>query len=148
MECTTGDVSDFFAELWVEWQEDEAEMKAMVEMCEDEYKDRAKKVHVYNMGVFSRQGVEKSLSGVTREQFSRCYPVPPSTPQAAFTLSVKMLRNSVWVGGRYNKLTRDLPQTPWLVEGVRRCDTSLEEVIAQGLDEAVKVSLPHYNSLK
>merc|ERR1719309_991737 len=74
MKCISGEVSEFFAELCIEWPHDETEMKCVVEMCEEEYRQRAKKVNVYNMGVFSRQGVEKSLSGVSPEEFRQCYP--------------------------------------------------------------------------
>ena len=39
----------------------------MEKVCPKEYKDRAHKKNVYNMGVYSRQGVEKSL-GIPNER--------------------------------------------------------------------------------
>lgn len=119
----------FFVELAVEWKGEKEELGAMVHICKDEYATRAKNVHVYNMGVFSRQGVEKSLEDVSMQQFMKHYPVPPTEPDANFDLSIKMFRNSSFLGGRYCKYSRELPQTPWIINGVRKCETSLEEVI-------------------
>lgn len=40
--------------------------------------------------------------------------------------------------GRYNKYSRELPQTPWLVEGERKMETSVQELICESLIGAVK----------
>lgn len=130
LEHQTGDVTDFFVELVVEWEGEEEELGAMVHICREEYATRARNVHVYNMGVYSRQGVEKSLGGVTMEQFALHYPVPPAPPSSTFRLGVRMTRGSVYLAGRYCKYSRDLPQTPWIIQGVRKCETSVEEVLA------------------
>merc|ERR1712059_70441 len=76
----TGDVTDFFVELNLDYPDDATEINTMINICEQEYKVRAKNVHVYNMGVFSREGVAKSLSSVSRDQFATHYPSPPSVP--------------------------------------------------------------------
>ena len=136
----TGDVTDFFVELAVEWKGEEEELGAMVHICKDEYATRAKNVHVYNMGVFSRQGVEKSLEDVSMQQFMKHYPVPPTEPDANFDLSIKMFRNSSFLGGRYCKYSRELPQTPWIINGVRKCETSLEEVIGDPIQKFLGVT--------
>lgn len=138
MKCETGETAEFFAEMVVEFKDDEEEMNTMLKICKKEYAGRAKMKNVYNMGVFSRAGVEKSLDGVTRDQFGEFYPVPPQSPKQPFDLSMKMIRSPIWIGGRYNKLGRDLPQTPWIIGGVRKCETSLEEVIIEGLNKGVK----------
>ena len=49
----------------------------MVTLCKEEYATMAKNIRMYNMGIiFSRQGVEKSLTGGTSAQFINNYPVP------------------------------------------------------------------------
>ena len=53
----------------------------MVTLCKEEYATMAKNIRMYNMGIiFSRQGVEKSLTGLTSAQFIENYPVPPEVP--------------------------------------------------------------------
>jgi len=137
LEHLAGDVTDFFAELQMEWPEDSKELSCMMTLCKEEYATRAKNIHVYNMGVFSRQGVEKSLAGVVSNKFKENYPVPPSVPSEPFQLSMKMFRNSLYIGGRYCKYDRELPQTPWFINGVRMRETSIEEVISERMNDRV-----------
>jgi len=146
MKCETGDTAEFFAEMVVEFKDDEEEMNTMMKICEKEYAGRAKMKNVYNMGVFSRAGVEKSLADVSKEQFGDFYPVPPAAPKQPFTMSMIQKRNSIWIGGRYNKLGRDLPQTPWIIAGERKCETSLEEILIEGLNKAVKAETMKFMS--
>lgn len=45
---------------------------------------------------------------------------------------------SVFLLGRYNKFSRELPQTPWVIDGERRMEGSVEELIADPLLAAFK----------
>eukprot|EP00090_Calanus_glacialis_P040296 TRINITY_DN7024_c0_g1_i2.p1 TRINITY_DN7024_c0_g1~~TRINITY_DN7024_c0_g1_i2.p1 ORF type:complete len:493 (-),score=186.84 TRINITY_DN7024_c0_g1_i2:61-1539(-) len=140
LEHQTGDVTDFFAELQLEWPNESKELSCMITLCKEEYATRAKNINVYNMGIFSRQGVEKSLTGVTSAQFVENYPVPPEVPSESFQLSMKMFRSSVYIGGRYCKYDRELPQTPWFINGVRMRETSIEEIISERMNDRVKAA--------
>ena len=45
--------------------------------------------------------------------------------------AVKVTRSApIIVAGRYVKLCRELPQTPWILDGERKLDSSVEELIA------------------
>jgi len=35
--------------------------------------------------------------------------------------------------GRYNKYSRNLPQTPWIIDGERKLESSVEELISEHL---------------
>ena len=50
-----------------------------------------------------------------------------------------MYHNSFYVAGRYNKYSRELPQTPWLLDGKRVLESSVEEMIADPLKKLVKM---------
>lgn len=39
--------------------------------------------------------------------------------------------------GRYNKYSRTLSQTPWIIDGVRKADASVEEYIALPISKLV-----------
>ena len=82
----------------------------MTVICRAEYATRTKNIHVYNMGVYSRMGVEKSVAGLEDCEFRSEYPVPPIVPSSGLTCVTKLLRESCWLAGRYTKYTRDLPQ--------------------------------------
>lgn len=45
-------------------------------------------------------------------------------------LEIKFEYGHVYVAGRYNKYSRTLSQTPWLIDGVRKSEESVEELIA------------------
>uniref|UniRef100_A0A8B9K178 tRNA pseudouridine synthase Pus10 n=1 Tax=Astyanax mexicanus TaxID=7994 RepID=A0A8B9K178_ASTMX len=59
------------------------------------------------------------------------YPCPPVHPATRCTpLDTTLLHASVFIAGRYNKFSRELPQTPWVIDGERRMEGSVEELIA------------------
>ena len=130
----------FSAEVQAEWIEDSKELEVMPLICPEEYATRAKNIHVYNMGVYSRMGVEKSLSGVDDILFSDHYPVPPTVPSSSVTVTTKLQRGSCFIGGRYCKYSRELPQTPWLINNVRMRETSVEELLADCVNPTIRAS--------
>ncbi|XP_057188503.1 putative tRNA pseudouridine synthase Pus10 isoform X2 [Triplophysa rosa] len=108
--------------------------------------------------IFTRMAVVKALEKISDENFKRHYPCPPKKPSAKCTaLDTTCLHTSVftagnnsftffldlqhqqtkmsfcWSAGRYNKYSRELPQTPWVIDGERRMDGSVEELIAAPL---------------
>jgi tRNA pseudouridine synthase 10 len=47
-------------------------------------------------------------------------------------------QDSVFVGGRYMKLQRNISHTPWEVDGVRKTDLAVSELIAAPLEVLVR----------
>lgn len=45
--------------------------------------------------------------------------------------------------GRYNKFSRTLPQTPWVIDGERRMESSVEELIAAPLLSSFRAEGEH-----
>ncbi|KAM6939599.1 tRNA pseudouridine synthase Pus10 [Xenentodon cancila] len=81
--------------------------------------------------VFTRMAVVKALEKISDANFLKRYPSPPSQPTSrCIPQDVQCLHMSVFVAGRYNKFCRSLPQTPWLIDGERRMESSVEELIA------------------
>ena len=54
--------------------------------------------------------------------------------------TVSFSQASIFVAGRYNKYSRTLSQTPWFVEGTRRGETSVQELICSPLQAVVKAN--------
>ena len=132
------DEADFQAEVQAQWAGEGEELACMAALCPQEYAARAKNIHVYNMGVYSRTGVDRSLAKVDDELFRQHYPVPPPVPDLAVTVSTKLLRSSCFIGGRYCKYSRDLPQTPWFINNVRKCESSVEELVCLSVNHEVE----------
>jgi tRNA U54 and U55 pseudouridine synthase Pus10 len=49
--------------------------------------------------------------------------------------------------GRYNKFSRTLSQTPWVIDGERRIKSSVQEIISGNLQAASKAEGNLYNCL-
>ena len=87
----------------------------------------------------SPKELRSSLSEVTAKTFRSHYTVPPSVPEEEMASKIKMYDNSIFMAGRYNKFSRELPQTPWIVDGNRIMETSVEELITEPLKQIIKI---------
>ncbi|KAJ1773447.1 hypothetical protein IW138_001997 [Coemansia sp. RSA 986] len=63
---------------------------------------------------------------------------PPAISSAAKVESLAFKRTSLFVGGRYLKLERNISQTPFIVEGRRVTETSVAEIIGEPLQQLVR----------
>ncbi|KAM9857412.1 tRNA pseudouridine synthase Pus10 [Aulostomus maculatus] len=80
---------------------------------------------------FTRMAVVKALDKISDAKFLKHFSCPPSRPSTSCTSrDVQCLHVSVFVAGRYNKFCRSLPQTPWVIDGERKMESSVEELIA------------------
>ncbi|KAK7834523.1 hypothetical protein U0070_017709 [Myodes glareolus] len=104
--------------------------------------------------VFTRMAVLKALNKIKEEDFLTQFPRPPDSPKTACTvLEIECTHGAVFVAGnyllsdahhsvllsdvslagRYNKYSRNLPQTPWIIDGERKMESSVEELISDHL---------------
>ncbi|CAF4285919.1 unnamed protein product, partial [Adineta steineri] len=70
-----------------------------------------------------------------RYRLPRLYYKPAINGKTTCTISA--LHDSVYVAGRYNKYSRTLSQTPWVIDGIRKAETSVEELIALPISKLV-----------
>ncbi|KAM6972113.1 tRNA pseudouridine synthase Pus10 [Aplochiton taeniatus] len=111
-------------------------------MCPDCFKPARNK-----QSVFTRMAVVKALEKVSDEKFLKKYPCPPTRPTTkCIDQLVKCLHGSIFVAGRYNKFSRTLPQTPWIIDGERRMESSVEELIAAPLLSSFKADGLNFSS--
>ncbi|XP_071996682.1 tRNA pseudouridine synthase Pus10 isoform X2 [Engystomops pustulosus] len=84
--------------------------------------------------VFTRMAVVKALDKITDDDFVTHFPWPPSSPKTTCqVIDIQCNHASVFVAGRYNKYSRTLPQTPWVIDGERKMESSVEELITEQL---------------
>uniref|UniRef100_A0A8C5ZRS7 tRNA pseudouridine(55) synthase n=1 Tax=Marmota marmota marmota TaxID=9994 RepID=A0A8C5ZRS7_MARMA len=84
--------------------------------------------------VFTRMAVMKALNKIKEEDFRKQFPCPPNSPKAVCTvLEIECAHGAVFVAGRYNKYSRNLSQTPWIIDGERKLESSVEELISDHL---------------
>ncbi|KAB0395599.1 hypothetical protein E2I00_014594, partial [Balaenoptera physalus] len=97
--------------------------------------------------VFTRMAVMKALNKIKEEDFCKQFPCPPNSPKAVCSVvEIECAHGAVFVAGRYNKYSRNLPQTPWIIDGERKLDSSVEELISDHLLTVFKAESFNFSS--
>ncbi|KAH8377231.1 hypothetical protein KR093_004331 [Drosophila rubida] len=84
----------------------------------------------------SRGLLEKQYqpSRLKAELFKKFLPIPPSPVNDSLELqSIQLCGPLVCVAGRYRKLSRELSHTPWVLNGKRIMEDSIEEIIIRNV---------------
>ncbi|KAJ1778356.1 putative tRNA pseudouridine synthase Pus10 [Coemansia sp. RSA 1824] len=86
----------------------------------------------------SRVAIVAKLTACSDAEFTAHFASPPPhvTTRALVTVSTK--RASIFVGGRYLKLERNISQTPFIVEGRRVTEHSVSEIIGNPIQQLTK----------
>ncbi|KAJ4444726.1 hypothetical protein ANN_06523, partial [Periplaneta americana] len=133
-ELDSGVKSDFFVGINVVYSGDEEECSCLLEMHEDVFKIRKTQKRKYHGNLYTRKAVELALQTTDAAHFKKFFPSPPPVPAASVTYdNVTCSHNSMFMAGRYNKFSRTLSQTPWVIDGERRMESSVQEIICESL---------------
>ncbi|XP_046993640.1 tRNA pseudouridine synthase Pus10 [Schistocerca americana] len=131
----SGDKCNFFVNVNVEYANDEDECAHMQKMCKKFFAERRTQRRKFRGELYTRKGVEQLLPTIDSKVFKENFPCPPSVPQVPVAItSVACSHNSIYFAGRYNKFSRFLSQTPWLIDGERRMESSVQEIISDKLE--------------
>ncbi|XP_034093166.1 tRNA pseudouridine synthase Pus10-like [Gymnodraco acuticeps] len=110
-------------------KETDADCHFLATTCADCFRPTKNK-----QSVFTRMAVVKALEKISDTKFLTHYACPPAKPTSSCSSQdVQCLHQCVFVAGRYNKYSRSLPQTPWVIDGERRMESSVEELIAESV---------------
>ncbi|KAF9979303.1 putative tRNA pseudouridine synthase Pus10, partial [Modicella reniformis] len=86
-----------------------------------------------------RQNIVKALTCVSDQRFAEIGKVPPATVATRAVLkSIEMMRESVYLGGRYLKYSRDVSQTPWAVGNTVLAELSVSGIVCKDLKESFR----------
>ncbi|XP_005525571.1 PREDICTED: putative tRNA pseudouridine synthase Pus10 [Pseudopodoces humilis] len=122
--------------------ETEEECHFLATACPDCFKPAKNK-----QSVFTRMAVIKALEKIKEEDFLKHFPCPPSSPKnLCDALEIQCNNGAVFVAGRYNKYSRNLPQTPWIIDGERKLESSVEELISEHLMAEFKADSFNFSS--
>lgn len=130
---------DFSITISIGYEDDEKECNCLMDMHKEIYEMRKKQKRKFKDCVLSRKSVESLLLSTDPSHFKKFYPSPPNIPNTSFTCSaVAPLHNSLFIAGRYNKYSRTLSQTPWIIDGKRLMETSVQELLCNPIIEISK----------
>ncbi|KAL8608673.1 hypothetical protein ACOMHN_002902 [Nucella lapillus] len=92
---------------------------------------RRRKIKKGDYETFTRASVQKVLGDMTPADFSKKCICPPSSPSQGCTCAISVSYDSVFVAGRYQKYSRVLSQTPWIIDGVIKMEGSVQELVCE-----------------
>lgn len=99
------------------------------------------------LSVFTRMAVLKALERINDEDFHKQFPSLPRPPKTSCeVLEIQCTHSAIFVAGRYNKFSRNLPQTPWILDGERKMESSVEELILEPLIAVFKPDSFNFSS--
>ncbi|NXH62146.1 PUS10 synthase, partial [Rhabdornis inornatus] len=122
--------------------ETDEECHFLATACPDCFKPAKNK-----QSVFTRMAVIKALERIKEDDFLKHFQCPPSSPKnLCDALEIQCNNGAVFVAGRYNKYSRNLPQTPWIIDGERKLESSVEELISEHLMAEFKADSFNFSS--
>ncbi|XP_013391682.1 putative tRNA pseudouridine synthase Pus10 [Lingula anatina] len=129
--------SPFEIAIFFTHPEVEKECNFLLDLFPEVYRKRKTNKHGWEL--FTRMSVAKSLNSlrdVTFKKNSQCPPKPVSVPCTCE--AVRGTHTAIFLAGRYNKFSRHLSQTPWVIEGERKMESSVQELIGTLIQEKIK----------
>ncbi|XP_045584438.2 tRNA pseudouridine synthase Pus10 isoform X1 [Procambarus clarkii] len=133
-----GPYQDFVLNVTSTYIHDLEDCKIMDQLCGSIFAARQKQHRKYSNGIYSKQAVDTAIKKLPDQEFLKVCPSPPSIPDEAVSFSSLQCQQApLYMAGRYNKYSRDLPQTPWFVEGERKLQSSVQELLCERLSQAV-----------
>ncbi|XP_038220002.1 putative tRNA pseudouridine synthase Pus10 [Zerene cesonia] len=111
----------------LDYPDDLQELEILKRVSSDLFKSRSKQKRRFPTE-FTRQSVEQALENATLATLSACG-ASLEAHEHAQCVSVVCAHAPAYLAGRYIKLSRNLPQSPWVLDGRRVLPTSVQEII-------------------
>lgn len=91
--------------------------------------------HINNI---SRNTIEDFVRNCTQEDFRKVFTLPPMSPNKLPTCRVKLRGEPLYLGGRYLKFSREMGQTPFIVNNKFITEHSVEDVLFKSIRKVLK----------
>ncbi|XP_076647728.1 pseudouridine synthase 10 [Halictus rubicundus] len=131
--------SPFLIEIVLAYEHNDEECEALENFYEGASNVGKKRKRKSNVNRFSRRSVETLLTSITDEKFNeflKTFSFNASTN--VDVRSIECSQSSIFVGGRYSKLSREISQTPWLIKGEKKMRTSVQDLLCNPIADVVK----------
>lgn len=100
------------------------------------FEDRKNQHRKFNGELYSRKAVQTALERTPSGILKMHAKIPPEIPNTSVKcVSVECKHNPIYFAGRYCKYSRELSQSPWIIDGVKTMETSVQEIIFKELTE-------------
>lgn len=109
---------------------------------EDEKHKKLMKLKMKELNIKS----ELQLYTLEETKLVQLFPFPLQAESAGHYEPAHIRRESIFLAGRYNKFSRTLSQTPWILNNGRKMESSVEEIISEKLKELYKAVDSRFSS--
>ncbi|XP_076168468.1 pseudouridine synthase 10 [Ptiloglossa arizonensis] len=131
--------SAFLIEIIFTYTYNEKECEALLSMYKGTKNAVNKRKRKCNDNRFSRKSIETLMMSITDEEFTQCFKAFSFETTASVNVeSIVCSHSSIFVGGRYNKLSRELSQTPWFINGEKKMQTSVQDILCNPIAEVIR----------
>ncbi|ESP01315.1 hypothetical protein LOTGIDRAFT_111864, partial [Lottia gigantea] len=121
--------SPFEISIVFDYEDSDKECNFLISTNPNEFQRRKKSTYE----IFTRTAVLKSVSSIPDNLFKKYYQCPCIKPVKEISYIIDCNYDAIYIAGRYNKYSRTLSQTPWLIDGKRKTISSVEEEICNCL---------------
>ncbi|XP_076035082.1 pseudouridine synthase 10 isoform X2 [Oratosquilla oratoria] len=142
----TGQNIDFCLQVHPTYLYDSEDCKILDKLCSEMFTYRRQHPKKFSKEVYTRSAVDQVLKSFSDEELIKIIPEPPPSKAGLSYEKMFCTHASVYVAGRYNKYSRELPQTPWFVEGERRIESSVQELICHLVTTEIKADSIKFSS--
>ncbi|XP_014250796.1 putative tRNA pseudouridine synthase Pus10 [Cimex lectularius] len=132
-------MSDLRITFCISYVDEAKECECLFKMFPETFSKTKNKKYLGSIENFSRKCTENVLKEVDDQLLKDNYKIPPDIPDNSVEFrELLVLHNSIFIAGRYNKWSRVLPQTPWILGGERKMESSVQELICDPILELTK----------
>jgi len=95
----------------------------------------------------TRGTVQSTFQNMNCDDFIRSFKCPSSVPNMALQFGrCECFHAPIFIAGRYCKYSRTLSQTPWVIDGKRKTESSVEELITNHVIELLRAEEVKFSS--
>ncbi|CAH1112836.1 unnamed protein product [Psylliodes chrysocephalus] len=105
---------------------------------QDEEKEMENLVKVITAKKISKKTIDDFLNLCSDEVFKKHFPIPPAIQDKETSATVNFSSSIAFLGGRYLKFSREMGQTPFIVNNTPITEHSVQEVIFDSIAKVLK----------
>ncbi|KAI8320617.1 hypothetical protein GQ54DRAFT_263210 [Martensiomyces pterosporus] len=132
--------SEMRADLSFAHEESSADHQFLIDREGSSIKTKTfRKRGVYHTTGDSKEAIVREIAACNDDEFVSRFPSPPPAVQSTAAVdSLELKRSSLYIGGRYLKLERNISQTPFVIDNKRVTELSVSEVIGEPIMALVR----------
>lgn len=131
--------SPFLIEIILTYKSNEKECETLLKIYNELSNMGNKSKRKYDDNRFSKKNIETIMTKITDKEFSQHFKALSfETNNSILIENIMCSHSSIFIGGRYNKLSRELSQTPWFINGEKKMQTSVQDILCNPIADVTK----------